>query len=509
MKRQLLLQHPHHHRPTKLLFFLFTLFSVVALALLALTLLFSPLSFREDEELDASHRRPYCPNVPDGFICCDRTTSVRSDVCVMRGDIRTRPGSKSIHLYNSKMDNVTRVVEEIRPYTRKWETSVMSTIDQLRLVAIKDNHNNGSDHRCDVMHDSPALVFSTGGYTGNVYHEFNDGIIPLYITSRRFDKKVVFVIVEYHDWWVMKYGNILSQMSYYDPIDFSGDNRTHCFPEVTVGLKIHDELTVESENNMSIANFRNLLDEAYRPRIQSIEKEEEKANRTEKEINSPVEPSVMKKPRLVIVARNGSRGIDNEEDLVNLCEEIGFDVVVIQPTKTTELAKIYRDLNGSDAMIGVHGAAMTHLLFMRPKTAFIQIVPLGTEWAAEAYYGEPARKLGLKYVEYRIVPRESSLYEKYPRDDPVLKDPSSVAAKGWEVTKEVYLDGQSVRLDLNRFLKRITRVYQYAVRRKNTLKMDYDWSWQLPTKNRAPARKEIRKMKKKTILFYFFDSLFC
>ncbi|KAK7396898.1 hypothetical protein VNO78_18060 [Psophocarpus tetragonolobus] len=63
-------------------------------------------------------------------------------------------------------------------------------------------------------------------------------------------------------------------------------------------------------------------------------------------------------------------------------------------TKWKRLAKIYRTLNASDVMIIVHGAAMTHFLFLRPGSVFIQVVPLGTTWAAETHYGEPARKLG-------------------------------------------------------------------------------------------------------------------
>ncbi|CAL1352404.1 unnamed protein product [Linum trigynum] len=113
-------------------------------------------------------------------------------------------------------------------------------------------------------------------------------------------------------------------------------------------------------------------------------------------------------------------------------------------------------------MIGVHGAAMTHFLFMRPGCVFIQVIPLGTEWASESYYGTPARKMGLKYIGYRIFPRESSLFDKYEEDDPVLRDPESVSAKGWQYTKSIYLDGQNVVLDLKRFEKRLMVAYNYC-----------------------------------------------
>jgi hypothetical protein len=98
---------------------------------------------------------------------------------------------------------------------------------------------------------------------------------------------------------------------------------------------------------------------------------------------------------------------------------------------------------------------------------FIQVVPLGTNWAADTYYGEPARKLGLKYIEYEIHPKESSLYGKYDKNDPILKDPESINEKGWEYTKKIYLDSQNVKLDLRRFGKRLHRAYEYTILRSN------------------------------------------
>ncbi|KAK4345966.1 hypothetical protein RND71_036142 [Anisodus tanguticus] len=175
----------------------------------------------------------------------------------------------------------------------------------------------------------------------------------------------------------------------------------------------------------------------------------------------------LKKPKVVIIARNDSRAILNEDSLVKMAENIGFQVEVLRPQRTTELAKIYRSLNSSDVMIGVHGAAMTHFLFMRPDSAFIQIIPLGTDWAADTYYGQPAVKLGLKYIGYKILPQESSLYNEYEKSDPVLMDPDSVNNRGWEFTKKIYLDRQNVRLNLRRFHKRLLRAYYYAIGKKN------------------------------------------
>ncbi|KAI7758299.1 hypothetical protein M8C21_014661 [Ambrosia artemisiifolia] len=412
-----------------------------------------------------------CSSVSNGTICCDRS-SIRSDVCVMKGDIRTHSSSFSVFLYGSKdlgAGDEQFQQEKIRPYTRKWEASTMATIDELTLIA-KNPNASDNRHKCDVVHDVPAVFFSTGGYTGNVYHEFNDGLIPLYITSQKYNKKVVFVILEYHDWWITKYANILTHLSDYEPIDFSGDKRTHCFSESIVGLRIHDELTVDSslmEGSKTIKDFRDILDNGYRPRIQGLIQEEERENA---QMKNPIKlVGELDKPKLVIISRNGSRAIMNENALVKMASKIGFSVTVLKPQRTSELAKIYRELNSSDVMVGVHGAAMTHFLFMKPGSVFIQVVPLGTTWAAETYYGEPAKKLGLRYIGYEILPRESSLYDEYESNDPVLRDPNSVNDRGWEFTKKIYLDRQKVRLNLARFRKRLVRSYIYTMKKRNEM----------------------------------------
>ncbi|THG13505.1 beta-1,2-xylosyltransferase XYXT1-like [Camellia sinensis] len=476
------------------------LLSLLLLSLISFSLILAPqfLNFppdfsllysfgHEDQSLlaEMNANTPLCSSIPNGTICCDRN-SIRSDICIMKGDVRTGSLSSSIYLYTStnangfidyvpdltddgEEDNEQELQHEnIKPYTRKWEKSTMDTVSELHLVS---KRKTGSRRRCDVWHDVPAVFFSTGGYTGNIYHEFNDGIVPLYITSQHFNKRVVFVILDYHEWWFTKYGDIISILSDYPPIDFSGDNRTHCFPEAMAGLRIHDDLTVDPllmEGGKTIKDFRDILDQAYWPRVKGLIEDEER----EAKLNNLSSPSSsqklleirteLKKPKLVILSRQESRAIANEDLLVKMAEQIGFEVEVLRPVRTSELARIYRVLNSSDVTIGVHGAALTHFLFMKPGSVLIQVIPLGTEWASETYFGEPSTKLGLKYIGYKILPRESSLFDEYDENDPVLTDPSNVGKKGWEFTKKIYLDHQNVRLNLVRFQKRLLRAYDYS-----------------------------------------------
>ncbi|KAL3534371.1 hypothetical protein ACH5RR_002832 [Cinchona calisaya] len=484
----------------KLLYFMFLTFLYCCIILAPHYLMTSSSTFSlfysfgvEDVRLllEAETNASLCSFVPNGTICCNRN-SIRSDICIMKGDVSTDSKTSSVFLYrgnsfsdyvlgNTEDDDVNEVLqhEKIRPYTRKWEPFVMDTVTQLNLVVKKGSP--GNSRRCDVKHNVPAVFFSTAGYTGNLYHEFNDGIIPLFITTHHLNKQVVFVIVNYRNWWMMKYGDIVSELSDYPVVDFSGDNRTHCFPEAVVGLRIHDELTVDPslmKGNKTIRDFRNLLDRAYWPRIRGLIEDEE---RDQAQLNvaklalspslaAPVdilkEKQALEKPKLVIISRNKSRKILHPHALVKLAEEIGFSVETVRPNRTSELAMIYRVLNASDVLVGVHGAAMTHFLFMKPGSVFIQIIPLGTDWASETYYGEPSMKLGLNYVGYKILPNESSLYDSYEKNDPVLVDPDGVNKRGWEITKEVYLDHQNVRLNLRRFEKRLLHAYYHTMSKK-------------------------------------------
>ncbi|GMP86761.1 hypothetical protein CsSME_00039423 [Camellia sinensis var. sinensis] len=372
----------------------------------------------EDQSLlsEMNANTPLCSSIPNGTICCDRN-SIRSDICIIKGNVRTDSLSSSIYLYSSTnangfIDYVPDLTydgeeddeqelqhENIKPYTRKWEKSTMDT-----------------------------------------------------------------------------YGDILSILSDYPPIDFSGDNRTHCFPEAMAGLRIHDDLTIDPllmEGGKTTKDFRDILDQAYWPRIKGLIEDEEREAKLNNLSSSSSSQKLLeirtelKKPKLVILLRQKSRAIANEDLLVKMVEQIGFEVEVLRPVCTFELERIYRELNSSDVTIGVHGAALTHFLFMKPGSVLIQVIPLGTEWASETSLGEPSTKLCLKYIGYKILPRESSLFDEYNKNDPVLTNPSNVGKKGWEFTKKIYLDHQNVRLNLVRFQKRLLWAYDYSFAKKN------------------------------------------
>ncbi|XP_059076720.1 xylan glycosyltransferase MUCI21-like [Cryptomeria japonica] len=179
----------------------------------------------------------------------------------------------------------------------------------------RSSHGDDSDDACQVQHRLPTIVFSTGGYMGNVYQEFNDNLLPLYITSQHLHGQVLLVILEYHS---------------------CGK------PELM-------------KDGKSIKDFRELVRKAYAPilssmpQTQSITKEQSFPSRDSKLF------SQLGKPKLVIISREKSRKMMKQKAIVKLAKKIGFEVEILTPKRNTQMVEMFRALNSCDVMVGVHG----------------------------------------------------------------------------------------------------------------------------------------------------------
>lgn len=149
--------------------------------------------------------------------------------------------------------------------------------------------------------------------------------------------------------------------------------------------------------------------------------------------------------------------------MVRVAKEEGFDVVVAKPEMMKKMEEFATLINRCRVLMGVHGAGLTNLVFLPPDGVVMQIVPWGLEWAAREYYERPTRQLGLRYVEYHIKVEESSLYEEYPKDHPVIVDPWSVNRRGYNVSRPVFTDGQNLRIDLERLRKTFLEARRFVL----------------------------------------------
>ncbi|KAL3731643.1 hypothetical protein ACJRO7_028513 [Eucalyptus globulus] len=378
-------------------------------------------------------------------VSCDRSHATY-DLCTVDGPALLDPATATI----SSLDRTSppRAPVKIRPYTRKRDRSALSGVREVTIAS-----SPPPNATCGATQAAPALVFSAGGYTGNFFHEFSDGLVPLFITVESIfpDRDVTLAVVDCRDWWLRRYADVLSHFSRRPVINLDRQKETLCFPSITVGLIKHGPMTIDPKllpHPKSLRDFASFLDGVYGG-------------------GGAVAPlpsaAAGGRPRLVLVSRprSAGRAFLNLGELEALAERIGFEVRRFAPNRGTRLAESCRLVRGSHAMVGVHGAAMTHAVFLRPGSVLLQVVPVGTTWLSEAYFGRPAREMGLEYVEYRIGANESSLAEEYGADSVVLRDPRAVVGGEWK-NMRLYLKTQNVRLDLGRFRASLERAYVKA-----------------------------------------------
>lgn len=287
---------------------------------------------------------------------------------------------------------------------------------------------------CSINHKIPAIVFSAGGYTGNFFHSLTDVLVPLYTTSRSFNGEVQFLVTNKKLHWVKKYKALLNSLSKYPIIDIDNSNEVHCFPRMIVGLKNHREFSIEpsrTSQGYSMTNFTQFVRSAYslkRSKVKKVKK--------------------VKKPRLLIISRKRSRAFLNVKEVATEARKLGFNVVITEGSRYLEdFAKM---VNSFDVMVGVHGAGLTNIIFLPENAVLIQVVPIGLEWLSKYDFELPSIDMNLRYLEYKIGLKESSLADGYSPDDPMIRKPST-KSHDWVGFKNAYLDGQNVRIDVGRF----------------------------------------------------------
>uniref|UniRef100_A0ACD5TLC0 Uncharacterized protein n=1 Tax=Avena sativa TaxID=4498 RepID=A0ACD5TLC0_AVESA len=363
---------------------------------------------------------------------CD-FSNFRANVCEMRGDVRIHPKATSV-LYMEPEGSKRDEVWKIKPYPRKGDEFCLSHITELTVKSSK------VAAECTKNHDVPAVIFSLTGYTGNLFHDFTDVMVPLFTTASQFNGEVQFLITDMALWWTIKYHTVLEKLSNYPVIDFSKDDQVHCFKHAIVGLHAYMEFTIDSlkaPHGVTMVDFNRFMRGAY-----SLGKDTA--------VMLGENPKV--KPRLLIIKRHRTRMFLNLDEIIAMAEGLGFEVVIDEANVSSDISGFARLVNSVDVMMGVHGAGLTNCVFLPQNATLIQIVPWGgLDWISRTDFGNPSEMMGLRYKQYAIGIDESSLTEKYPRDHDIFKDPISFHKRGFEFIRHTFMDNQNVKLDCNRF----------------------------------------------------------
>lgn len=69
--------------------------------------------------------------------------------------------------------------------------------------------------------------------------------------------------------------------------------------------------------------------------------------------------------------------------------------------------------------------------------------------------------MGMHYLEYKIEPKESSLFKEYGPDHPVISDPMSIFMKGYNAARATYVDGQNLMINLVRFRETLEKAMKF------------------------------------------------
>lgn len=158
----------------------------------------------------------------------------RSDVCDFTGDIRMDANASSFVLV---VDAATAAQShKVRPYPRKGDQTCMGRVPEI-TVRTTSSSSSPPPPQCTRTHSVPAVTFSIGGYTGNIFHDFDDVLVPLYNTVHRYRGDVQLVMTNVAPWWLIKYDKLLRAISRHAPIDLAkagAAGEVHCFPHAIV-----------------------------------------------------------------------------------------------------------------------------------------------------------------------------------------------------------------------------------------------------------------------------------
>lgn len=363
----------------------------------------------------------------------------RADICDFTGDIRMDANASSFIVVVDPA--VAAQSHKVRPYQRKGDETCMGRVTEITVRT--SSSSPAPPPQCTRTHTVPAVTFSIGGYTGNIFHDFSDVLVPLYNTVHRYGGEVQLVMTNVAPWWLVKYDKLLRSISRHAPIDLAkaaAAGEVHCFPHAIVSLRAHRELIIErdrSADGLTTPDFTRFV---------------RRALSLPRDAPTRVADGTGRKPRLLIIARHRTRILLNLGEFIRAAEEAGFEAAMSESDVGDSISRVGAQINSADVLVGVHGAGLTNMMFLPPGATLVQVVPWGgLQWIARMDYGDPAEAMGLKYVQYEIGVEESSLKDKYPRDHEIFTNPTGMHKRGFGFMRQTLMDGQNITVDLGRF----------------------------------------------------------
>ncbi|KAI4970952.1 hypothetical protein ZWY2020_001866 [Hordeum vulgare] len=214
-----------------------------------------------------------------------------------------------------------------------------------------------------------------------------------------------------------KFTPLFRQLSNYDVIDVDNDQEVHRFPRIVIGSTFHCPMGIDgtcSPGGETVADFKRLLRCAFRLDRGGI-------------------PRRVGQPRQAAAPHH---------------------LPQVVPPVLNERAMAARRRAG--AVRRAHRGSRTTTRTCQTSRGWWC---RSEGWrAVPVTFKDPAKDFDVTYMEYNVSLEESSPKNLHPKDHFYLQHPYDVHKKGWNAIKTVYLDKQSVRLDL----AKLTRTLEHA-----------------------------------------------
>eukprot|EP00164_Ancoracysta_twista_P003116 GFYU01004154.1.p1 GENE.GFYU01004154.1~~GFYU01004154.1.p1 ORF type:complete len:844 (-),score=168.68 GFYU01004154.1:121-2652(-) len=257
------------------------------------------------------------------------------------------------------------------------------------VIPVVLRHGDTFRDFCDHVVKTPTYMFPPL-FISNIFHGLHDGVYPLWFTQGDDVSMDISIIIPDNGYSPLddavrgspgfKFLQALSANPIYSAMDIAMSRKQFCFEDLTVGLDIRAAMQLlddaapkplrTARNRVVMTGLKSFL-------LQSFQIPQWK---TAMDIRPPGH-----KPQLTLISRVNSpnRVLKDEAKLVEAVEDtLGIEISVVC-LEDMALEKQMEIMVETDILIGLHGAGLTNVFWLREGSALLQIVPnrvMATSW---------------------------------------------------------------------------------------------------------------------------------